>query len=39
MTQRSRLDAYLLEQATGAGAEVRDGVKVEQAHAGPEVSQ
>ena len=28
MTQRSRLDAYLVEQAAGAGAEVRDGVKV-----------
>ena len=36
MTQRSRLDAYLLEQAAGAGAEVRDGVKVEHAQAGPE---
>ncbi len=36
MTQRRRLDAYLLEQAAGAGAEVRDGVKVEHAQAGPE---
>ena len=25
MTQRSHLDAYLLERATAAGAEVRDG--------------
>ena len=36
MTQRIRLDAYLLEQAADAGAEVRDGVKVEHAQAGPE---
>ena len=36
MTQRIRLDAYLLEQAAKAGAEVRDGVKVEHAQAGPE---
>src|SRR5262245_40223822 len=28
MTQRKRLDAYLVEQAAGAGAEFRDGVKV-----------
>jgi geranylgeranyl reductase family protein len=28
MTQRSRLDAYLAEQAAGAGADFRDGVKV-----------
>ena len=36
MTQRIKLDAYLLEQAAGAGAEVRDGMKVEHAQAGPE---
>ena len=28
MTQRKRLDAYLIEQAANAGAEFRDGVKV-----------
>jgi geranylgeranyl reductase family protein len=28
MTQRKRLDAFLVEQAAAAGAEVRDGVKV-----------
>jgi geranylgeranyl reductase family protein len=28
MTQRSRLDQYLVEQAVAAGAEFRDGVKV-----------
>jgi geranylgeranyl reductase family protein len=28
MTQRSRLDHFLLEQAAAAGADVRDGVKV-----------
>ena len=28
MTQRRRLDHFLLEQAAGAGADVRDGVKV-----------
>src|SRR5262249_39131909 len=28
MTQRKRLDAYLVEQAVAAGAEFRDGVKV-----------
>ena len=28
MTQRSRLDHFLLQQAAAAGAEVRDGVKV-----------
>jgi geranylgeranyl reductase family protein len=28
MTQRSRLDAYLAEQAAAAGADFRDGVKV-----------
>jgi geranylgeranyl reductase family protein len=28
MTQRRRLDAFLAEQAAGAGAEFRDGVKV-----------
>ena len=31
MTQRLRLDAYLVEQAVDAGAELRDGVKVESA--------
>jgi geranylgeranyl reductase family protein len=36
MTQRLRLDAYLLEQAVCAGAEVRDSLKVERAQAGPE---
>jgi flavin-dependent dehydrogenase len=34
MTQRVRLDAYLVEQAAAAGAEVRDGVKVEAVTAG-----
>jgi geranylgeranyl reductase family protein len=29
MTQRLRLDAHLAEQAAGAGAELRDGIKVE----------
>jgi geranylgeranyl reductase family protein len=29
MTQRKRLDHFLLEQAAAAGAEVRDGVKVD----------
>ena len=28
MTQRRRLDAFLVEQAAGAGADVRDGVRV-----------
>ena len=28
MTQRRRLDHYLVEQAVAAGAEFRDGVKV-----------
>ncbi len=36
MTQRIRLDAYLAEQAAGAGAELRDGVKVEAAAAAPD---
>jgi len=36
MTQRIRLDAYLLEQAANAGAEVREGMKVEHARAGSE---
>jgi geranylgeranyl reductase family protein len=36
MTQRIRLDAYLLERAASAGAEVRDGLKVEHAETGPE---
>jgi geranylgeranyl reductase family protein len=34
MTQRLRLDAYLAEQAAAAGAELRDGVKVEAVTAG-----
>src|SRR6478736_278917 len=29
MTQRRRLDAFLAEQAAGAGAELRDGVRVD----------
>jgi geranylgeranyl reductase family protein len=36
MTQRIRLDAYLLELATQAGAELRDGVKVTAAAARPD---
>ena len=36
MTQRIRLDAYLAEQATLAGAELRDGSKVTAVAAGPE---
>ena len=34
MTQRRRLDAYLVEQAASAGADVRDGVKVTELEAG-----
>jgi geranylgeranyl reductase family protein len=34
MTQRLRLDAYLAEQAVDAGAELRDGLKVESVRAG-----
>jgi geranylgeranyl reductase family protein len=34
MTQRRRLDHYLVEQAVAAGAEFRDGVKVADVHAG-----
>ena len=34
MTQRKRLDAYLVEQAARAGAEFRDGVKVTGLEAG-----
>ena len=30
MTQRRRLDAFLVEQAAAAGAEVRDGIRVEE---------
>jgi geranylgeranyl reductase family protein len=33
MTQRLRLDAYLVEQAVSAGAELREGIKVEAVHA------
>jgi geranylgeranyl reductase family protein len=36
MTQRIRLDAYLAELATQAGAELRDGVKVTAVAAGPD---
>ncbi|WP_217915536.1 geranylgeranyl reductase family protein [Miltoncostaea marina] len=35
MTQRRRLDAYLLERAGGAGADVRDGVRVRDVELGP----
>ncbi|MGH3041912.1 MAG: FAD-dependent oxidoreductase, partial [Gaiellaceae bacterium] len=34
MTQRLRLDAYLVEQAVDAGAELRDGLKVESVRSG-----
>lgn len=34
MTQRRRLDAYLAEQAAQAGADFRDGAKVERVEAG-----
>jgi geranylgeranyl reductase family protein len=34
MTQRKRLDHFLLEQAAGAGADVRDGVRVADVRAG-----
>ncbi len=34
MTQRRRLDAFLAEQAVAAGAEFRDGVRVEQLEIG-----
>lgn len=34
MTQRRRLDAYLAEQAAHAGADFRDGAKVERVEAG-----
>jgi geranylgeranyl reductase family protein len=33
MTQRRRLDAYLLEQAVAAGAELREGVRVSEVRA------
>ena len=36
MTQRIRLDAYLVERAIAAGAELRDGVKVTAVAAGPD---
>jgi len=36
MTQRVRLDAYLAERAAAAGADFRDGAKVEAVKAGPE---
>ena len=35
MTQRRRLDHFLVEKAAGAGAEFRDGVKVTGVEAGP----
>jgi geranylgeranyl reductase family protein len=38
MTQRRRLDAFLAEQAAGAGAEFRDGVKVTGVEAGGAVT-
>jgi geranylgeranyl reductase family protein len=36
MTQRRRLDAHLAEQAIAAGAEFRDGVRVERLSIGPD---
>jgi geranylgeranyl reductase family protein len=36
MTQRRRLDAFLVEQAAGAGADFRDGVTVEGLTVGPD---
>jgi geranylgeranyl reductase family protein len=36
MTQRRRLDAYLVEQAVAAGAELRDGARVDEVELGPE---
>jgi geranylgeranyl reductase family protein len=36
MTQRLRLDAFLVEQAVAAGAELREGAKVTAAEAGPD---
>jgi geranylgeranyl reductase family protein len=36
MTQRLRLDAFLIERAAAAGAELREGVKVIAADAGPD---
>ncbi len=36
MTQRMRLDAFLAEQAAAAGAELRDGLKVESVEAFPD---
>lgn len=36
MTQRIRLDAFLAEQAAAAGAELRDGVKVDAVEAHPD---
>ena len=38
MTQRLRLDAYLVERAAAAGAEVREEVKVTAAEAGPDAA-
>jgi geranylgeranyl reductase family protein len=36
MTQRLRLDAFLLERAVAAGAELREGAKVTAAESGPD---
>ena len=36
MTQRRRLDAFLVEQAAAAGADFRDGVTEEGVSAGPD---
>jgi geranylgeranyl reductase family protein len=36
MTQRLRLDAFLVERAVAAGAELREGAKVTAAEAGPD---
>jgi geranylgeranyl reductase family protein len=38
MTQRLRLDAFLVERAVAAGAELREGVKVTAAEAGPDAA-
>jgi geranylgeranyl reductase family protein len=38
MTQRLRLDAYLVDRAVAAGAELREGVKVTAAEAGPDAA-
>jgi geranylgeranyl reductase family protein len=38
MTQRLRLDAYLVERAVAAGVELREGAKVTAAEAGPDAA-